>query len=249
MTTRSITRALLYGMAAALALASAGSHQAKADGIITPNPGLPPTGAIGGQAGYLNVGPPVVYDNVPIDNSGVNVTIALSHIDHGVFTGINVTTSGPNETESFNSTLTGLASVVGGPQDVPFTLNGPVSVEAFGKAGMTTGTFATQMLSMDMTGNVLGLPAEVTLTTTPTTGSTTITDIGGGYFHITSFFDVFTELSLDAGPFIPQTSGGNGNGSEHVVLQTVPEPSALVLGAIATTVGLAYAGSRRRRAT
>ena len=105
----------------------------------------------------------------------------------------------------------------------------------------------TQILSMDLTGSIFGHSVAIVLDPTrATTGSTTIAHIGGGLFHITSFFDVFTEISLDGGnTFIPQTGG-----PAHVVLQTaVPEPSALVMGAIAATVGLAYAGWRRRRAT
>ena len=32
-------------------------------------------------------------------------------------------------------------------------------------------------------------------------GQTTITDLGGGLYHIDSFFDVFTELSVDGEGF------------------------------------------------
>ena len=40
----------------------------------------------------------------------------------------------------------------------------------------------------------------------PSPGRTTITDIGGGLYQIDSFFDVFTELSIDGGAFQPQTN-------------------------------------------
>ena len=84
MTTRSITRTLVVCMAATLALASAGSHQAKADGIITANPGLPPQDAIGGYAGY-EAQLHATFDLPPADGGG---TIVLSNISHNGFSNI-----------------------------------------------------------------------------------------------------------------------------------------------------------------
>ena len=44
----------------------------------------------------------------------------------------------------------------------------------------------------------------------------------GDFFEVSSFFDIFTELSIDGGPFSPPV--------EHVVtLEAVPEPSAILL--------------------
>ena len=130
---------------------------------------------------------------------------------------------GPNEIEDFGSTLTGLLSISGGP-GIPFILDGPVSVEAFDKVGHVTGTFDTQMLSMDLTGNIGGHAVEVMLDPArPTTGQVSIEDVGGGMFRISSFFDVFTELSIDHSPFIPQD-----NGPTHVFLTSCPEPSTFL---------------------
>jgi hypothetical protein len=62
--------------------------------------------------------------------------------------------------------------------------------------------------------------------TLPSLGQTRITDIGGGRYHIDSFFDVFTELSFDGGAnWFPST------GATRVNL--VPEPSSIVLLALA----------------
>ena len=62
-----------------------------------------------------------------------------------------------------------------------------------------TSTFDTEMLQLDITGG--GLPAGVLVRESPTRtsiGRTTSTLTGGG-FMIDSFFDVFTELSVDGG--------------------------------------------------
>jgi hypothetical protein len=63
---------------------------------------------------------------------------------------------------------------------------------------------------MDLTG----LPGGLMIRESPSlasSGQTTITDLGGGQFKIDSFFDVFTELSLDGGQ-----SWHPSNGSMHV---------------------------------
>ena len=70
----------------------------------------------------------------------------------------------------------------------------------------------------------------------PSTGMTDITDLGGGLYHIDSFFDVFTELSVDGGTrWIPS------DGSTHMFL--VPELCSAVL----LTIGAAALFRRRRR--
>lgn len=72
----------------------------------------------------------------------------------------------------------------------------------------------------------------------PSLGQTTIVPLGGGMYHIDSFFDVFTELSLDGGQtWIP------GDRPAHMRLTSgpVPEPATLALG------GAALAAALRRR--
>ena len=68
--------------------------------------------------------------------------------------------------------------------------------------------------------------------TLPSTGQTQVTDVGGGLFRIDSFFDVFTELSLDGGQtWIP------GSNSLHLELRSsAPEPGLPAL------LGLGLAG-------
>ena len=70
-------------------------------------------------------------------------------------------------------------------------------------------------------------------------GQTTITDIGGGMYRIDSFFDVFTELSVDGGnSWIPSDS------STRVTLES-PEPSTFALLGLGMVV--AHRLHRRQR--
>ena len=69
----------------------------------------------------------------------------------------------------------------------------------------------------------------------PLMGQTDITDLGGELYHIDSFFDVFTELSVDGGSWIACDS------STHMYL--TPEPGTLSLLALG---GLAVLRRRRR---
>ena len=57
-------------------------------------------------------------------------------------------------------------------------------------------TFQTEMLSMSLTSGGVMIRESPTL---PSQGQTTKQDLGGGLYRIDSFFDVFTELSLDGG--------------------------------------------------
>ena len=58
------------------------------------------------------------------------------------------------------------------------------------------------------------------------TGETTITDLEDGTYYIDSFFDIFTELSVDGGmTWMPDLDP-----PVRMVLQnTVPEPSSLAI--------------------
>ena len=64
----------------------------------------------------------------------------------------------------------------------------------------TMGTFATEIMSMGLSGSVGGM--DIVVKESPTLqswGETTVTDIGSGQYQVDSFFDVFTELSVDGG--------------------------------------------------
>ncbi|MGH7179858.1 MAG: hypothetical protein ACREJC_20955 [Tepidisphaeraceae bacterium] len=101
------------------------------------------------------------------------------------------------------------------------------------------GIYQTEIISMNLTGG--GFPTGMMIRESPSLpsmGQTAIQELGGGLYHIDSFFDVFTELSLDGG-----LSWAPSQGAMHMSLQGIsPEPaSALVL----VTAGFALL--RRRR--
>ncbi len=235
MTTRLRVRPAIFCLATALALACAAGKETKAD-LITTNPDLPPTEA---NAAYIAQNP-AVY-------SQYNVVLPFPFY-HYQFINVVVTPSpgpsGPNELASFVSTLSGIANMGGAL--IPYTLTGPVDVTTLGNFGLVTGTFTEQMTSMDLKGQVAGHSVEITLDPTlgNSTGQTTITDISGGagtLFNISSFFDVFTELSVDGGAFDP------ASGSVHMSLGSVPEPSTWILCIGAALAAPVYVRWHRRR--
>ena len=181
-------------------------------GVVTNSPNLPP------NAGAY-VSPAAVHACYPTCPN-----IDLNNISHSFFTNIVRTPSGANEIETFNSIATGLVSVSGGAFQ-PITLAGPVQTMVFNKIGNVTGTFNTEMLALNLSGGGVMIRESPTL---QSTGQTTIADLGGGNFRIDSFFDIFTELSLDGGAtWIPS------NGPTHVDLVPGPEPAAgLLVGAM-----------------
>jgi len=207
----------------------------RADGMNTSSPLLPP---LGGE--YLSPA------GVHATYNGPGLQIVLSDVRHRGFSNV-VTTPVPGGTlENFGSEATGHVGVDLGPDsffDIFFDieLTGPTSVMVgSGYTPGALGTFETEMLQLELSGNTPFGPALIRESPTKqSTGQTKVTDIGGGLYHIDSFFDVFTELSLDGGQtWIPST------GPVYVTL--VPEPSSLVCltcGAIALAAGFA----RRRR--
>jgi hypothetical protein len=110
--------------------------------------------------------------------------------------------------------------------------------------GNTGLPFDTEIMSLDITGMYPGSngPIPFILRESPTLaslGQHSIAHAADGSFLIDSFFDVFTELSLDGGQtFYPARS------SFELDLTGIPEPSSLVLAGLAA-VGLAFFVQRR----
>ena len=210
---------ILIGCAMALTLAVTAARAS----VIFPSDCLPPNHKYFEQ-GPINYGPGPLF--------------SLTSILHFGFVGpcLSPPRSGdPPLIESFQSTVTGIVN-----NSLPFSAPGQVTVRVtFDHLTGSTRFFDTEMLQLDINGG--SLPPNIRIRESPTLqslGETTITDIGGGRFAIDSFFDVFTELSLDGGLTFPLPADRAG----HVVL--VPEPWTLAL----IGAGLALLGFGRGRA-
>jgi len=114
-----------------------------------------------------------------------------------------------------------------------------------GGGGGLDGTWPIEMLAMEIKGFVDGPsgPIPVTIRESPTlasTGQDRMTTTADTLF-IDSFFDVFTELSLDGG-----ATWHTGNAPLRMELTAiVPEPGAMVL-ALGVVVGMVGIARRRR---
>ncbi|MBI3684290.1 MAG: PEP-CTERM sorting domain-containing protein [Acidobacteria bacterium] len=111
---------------------------------------------------------------------------------------------------------------------------GPGDITLFNKAGLVTGTFNTEMLSLNLTG-VDAVYGRVRLTESAglaSLGQSTILGLGGGQFQIDSFFDVFTTVELlDLGLTFNSGSVPGIPGSDRILLagRDVPEPGTIAL--------------------
>jgi hypothetical protein len=147
--------------------------------------------------------------------------------------------TGTGQTNSFFDVFTEI--YLEGPGIAPGTRSA-ASQQTIHFDGVPNETWQTEMLQLDLTGG--GLPTGLKIRESPTlasTGTSTIQYIGGPY-HIDSFFDVFTELSIDGGQ-----SWTPGNAPLHLV-GNLPEPSGAALALVAM-VAIGWPAARRTRQT
>lgn len=208
----------------ALGLAVAALAGGLQGGIVAPTPNLPPPG---------------VYHMSPGDFLDFDVPgwakIRISEVAHQPLPPVAVTPLSPDEEESFNSIAWMLVAVDLGFDssfDLLFNLvlsgqtrvllrNYPDPITG------RTGTFQTEMLSMDLTGSTPFGPVMIRESPTlPSVGQTTVADLGSGQYQIDSFFDIFTELSLDGG--------------QSWILPTSPEPKRMTLPDRSSTAALIF---------
>ena len=97
------------------------------------------------------------------------------------------------------------------------------------------GTFTSSLTELDLSGMFNGHSIEVMLSPTTSSGPTTISAVGSN-FAVSSFFDVFAEISIDGGPFV--------RGPSRTFTLT-PEPGTISLMALGL-VGVAGSELRRR---
>jgi hypothetical protein len=203
---------------------------------------LPPDGT------YLNEGP------ITYTAPGVNIVIkSFKYTPKAV--SATRTPSGSTEMEAYNFAAEGTADVTLGAQsvsDLPFTGSGPAQTSAANKVGNTTGAFDTEMLAMVLTGSSglgsFGIRESPALAST---GKTTIDPVGTKRYKIGSFFDIFTEITLDGGnTWIPSS------GATRITLQPnippAPVPALTAWGVSALLFAVAALGAlaiRRQRRT
>jgi len=199
-------------------------------GVITSNPDLPP-----------DTGVYVSPQQVCAEYVGQDLQVIVMNIvfDPVAETAVRTQVVGVNEQEVFNSICTAdfmiyIADSSIGPTATELT--GSTTTITYNKWGVTTGTFDAEIVWMALSGQVSGIPFLIRENPVlSSAGQTGITDLGGGMYNIESFFDVFTELSVDGGEnWISST--------DSFRMELVPEP---------TTIGLLGLGSlallRKRR--
>jgi hypothetical protein len=219
----------LLGLCCTLALCS--PLIARAQGVDSPSPNLPPA-----DGHYVSpTEAHQIYTAATVDIFNIN--------HHGFdFNAPPPTDPGIKRHETFNSILEGDFTIGGGPVN-HFSVPAPVGVDLTkisGAPGSVLGQYQTEMVLLNINlGGVLIRESP----SRPSLGLTTISDAGGGLFHIDSFFDIFTELSLDGGAnWIPSDASGRVN----LVAET-PEPSSLALMAIGFGTGAMVLIRRRKK--
>jgi hypothetical protein len=120
----------------------------------------------------------------------------------------------------------------------------PMSTSVMRLNGLPPGdpVFATEILQLDISGGTL--PGGIMVRESPTRASLgrhALTELGGGLYLIDSFFDVFTELSIDGG----QTWTPGSSPFHLVGGPIVPEPTSAALLIIGVTM---WAWRRQRSA-
>ncbi len=189
--------------------------------VVDPTSALPPANSV------YQV-PPTCVSVVCLKN------IQLSNFNtfsSAIIGGNEVTMSNLDLTANLFQNIGGVA----GPFIAPITLTGQADITFFSKTSLGgVGTFSAQITSLDLSGSFVGLtgPHTIAAMLNPamaSTGETTVTLISSlpDEFRISSFFDVFAELSIDGGPFVP--------GPERVGVLGTPEPGYYV------PIGIAFA--------
>jgi hypothetical protein len=156
--------------------------------------------------------------------------IIISNVTHRVFTENQLPpSSNTSATHSFNSEIDFDLSLDHGATFSRITAPAQVTVNLQNPGGAAQ-VYNTEMLQLSISGG--NLPAGVQVRASPSvrsTGQTSVAPATGG-FMISSFFDIFTEVSTDGGQtWSPSTQAGHMDlRADPLVIPPVVEPSALV---------------------
>jgi len=226
-------------------------------GIVIGTPTLPPPGT------YL------LPHEVHATYSGADLEIILNRALHKPFAGSAEIRQGPEgEHERFHSSLETTLTVkkifgeeLPKPMKMDVQLEGPVeTLVREKKVGEHVGDWETEMLSMSLTGYVKGPdgePIPIAIRENPEKMSWGRTVVSEGttapysahddkpptdeaMFHIDSFFNVFTEISVGGGEWVPADRAAGVN--------LVPEPSSVVLAVMGLVALVGFVRRRKRAA-
>lgn len=184
---------------------SAAAQQFSSDAFPVPSSRYESSNSVTYDGGAV----PVEMVSLSLSGSVPQETVSLLNLGGGLY-----------HIDSFFDVFTEL-SVDGGDSTGTFATE-IVSMSLSGSGGGGGGsggcTFATEIVSMNLSGNAGGMPVLIRESPSMSSvGEHTITDLGGGLYHIDSFFDVFTELSVDGGATWIPSSG-------PVHMELVPQP-------------------------
>jgi len=154
--------------------------------------------------------------------------------------------NGVDEYELFYSRFLGPAIVTSadhGLDHVPFhlELQGWIETVTFNRVGNIEGMFDTEIVSMDLSGDVGDIP--ISIRESPiknSSGQTTITDIGGGKWDVDSFFDVFAEVKFNGSYWIAADDSARAT--------LIPEPTSYIIWSLLAAVCVSVGWWRRKRA-
>ncbi len=176
--------------AAAIVLLWVGLSMAQSTGVDLPSADLPP------ESDPSDCGVLVShYWGLPSSYEGL---ATLGSLSLKCFQGVVREAVGNDELQTYSSMLVTNVDLGTGPVSTTFT--GPMQTLVTDRNLSTTGLFDAEIVSMSLSGDAGGMP--LVLREAPSlisSGQIDITDLGGGLYHIDSFFDVYTELSVDGG--------------------------------------------------
>lgn len=217
-----MNRSIVASVACAAGLAMAGAASAQ---VVSTTPN-----ALGGGRTYQMSGPPLRYGGFFDIFTEMSFTMTgPAHAPAAPGAGQNIGSSGNDGVMVFSN---GSSGAMNGPSSF-FDIFVEISLD--GHTGDQVHWFDTEMLSLHLSGlSPLGPYMIRESPTRASTGRYSFTPLSGGTYRIDSFFDIFTELSLDGGQtWIP------ADGPAHFSL--VPAPGA------AAVLGLGGLMAMRRR--